>query len=222
MSVTEAPSSHLILGAQGHGREVLDLLLAVAKGGTPKVSFLDDDASLQGRSMGGILVVGGIVPQAVAGAKVYMGVGYPEVKRRIHARLNSTACEWPALVHPSCIISQDACVGLGGTVQAGGLISTNVRIDKLVTINLGVTLSHDVVVSPFATVSPGACLGGNVHVGEGAFIGIGASVVQGIRIGEWSVIGAGAVVIENVEPNTVVAGVPARVIKRRERGWQNG
>lgn len=222
MRGTESPSSHLILGAQGHGREVLDLLLVVAKGAAPKVCFLDDDASLQGRSIGGISVVGRIEPEAVAGARVYMGVGYPEVKRRIHARLRSTACEWPALIHPSCMISQEASVSPGGTVQAGGLISTNVRIDELVTINLGVTLSHDVVVNPFATVSPGACLGGNVHVGEGAFVGIGASVVQGIRIGAWSVVGAGAVVIQDVEPNTVVAGVPARVIKRREPGWQNG
>lgn len=222
MSGTESSPGHLILGAQGHGREILDLLLTVAKRATSKVYFLDDDISLQGRSVGGIVVLGSIVPKLVAGAQVYMGVGYPAVKRRIHSRLNSTACDWPTLLHPSCTVAQDATVGFGATVQAGGLISTSVHIDRFVTINLGVTLSHDVVVSPFATVSPGACLGGNVHVGEGAFIGIGASVIQGIRIGAWSVVGAGAVVIEDVEPDTVVAGVPARVIKRREPGWQNG
>ncbi len=44
-------------------------------------------------------------------------------------------------------------------------------------------------------------------------IGSSSTIMGGITIGENSVIGAGAVVTKDVPPNTVVAGVPAKVIK---------
>lgn len=47
------------------------------------------------------------------------------------------------------------------------------------------------------------------------FIGGNVFVLPGITIGEGAVIGAGSIVTKNVEPNTVVVGNPARIIKRR-------
>jgi acetyltransferase-like isoleucine patch superfamily enzyme len=46
-----------------------------------------------------------------------------------------------------------------------------------------------------------------------ASIGSGAVILGGITIGENAVIGAGAVVTHDVAPNTVVAGVPARLLR---------
>ena len=62
-------------------------------------------------------------------------------------------------------------------------------------------------------ISPHATLCGNVHVGEESWIGAGAVVVPGIRIGKRCVIGAGATVINDVHDGTVVAGVPAKLLK---------
>lgn len=53
-----------------------------------------------------------------------------------------------------------------------------------------------------------------VHVGRRAWIGAGATLLPGITVGENSVVGAGSVVTRDVEPNTIVAGNPARVIRR--------
>ena len=55
---------------------------------------------------------------------------------------------------------------------------------------------------------------GPIRIGRHAWLGAGAVVLPGVQIGECSVVGAGAVVTEDVEPFTVVAGVPARVIRR--------
>jgi 2,3,4,5-tetrahydropyridine-2-carboxylate N-succinyltransferase/tetrahydrodipicolinate N-acetyltransferase len=44
-------------------------------------------------------------------------------------------------------------------------------------------------------------------------IGANCVVLEGVHVGAGSVVGAGAVVTKDVEPNTVVAGVPARKIK---------
>ena len=54
-----------------------------------------------------------------------------------------------------------------------------------------------------------------VTIGHDVWIGHGVTVTAGVSIGNGAVIGAGAVVTRDVEPYTVVGGVPARFIKRR-------
>jgi len=51
---------------------------------------------------------------------------------------------------------------------------------------------------------------------DGCDIGIGAVILPGIIVGEGAIIGAGSIVTKNVAPYTVVAGSPARFIKRRK------
>jgi len=55
-----------------------------------------------------------------------------------------------------------------------------------------------------------------VHIKEGAWIGARAVILPGVTIGKCSVIAAGAVVTKDVEPYTVVGGVPAKIIKKLE------
>ena len=52
-----------------------------------------------------------------------------------------------------------------------------------------------------------------VNIGNSVWIGMGAKILEGVNIGDNAVIAAGAVVNKDVPPNTVVAGVPAKVIK---------
>jgi acetyltransferase-like isoleucine patch superfamily enzyme len=52
-------------------------------------------------------------------------------------------------------------------------------------------------------------------IGRDVWIGANAVILGGVTIGEGAVVAAGAVVNRDVEPGAVVAGVPARGIKRR-------
>lgn len=54
-----------------------------------------------------------------------------------------------------------------------------------------------------------------VRVGEGAWIAAGAIVLPGVTIGEGAVVAAGSVVRRDVPPETIAAGVPARLLRRR-------
>lgn len=56
-------------------------------------------------------------------------------------------------------------------------------------------------------------IAGYITIEKGAWIGAGAIILPNVTIGKCSVVGAGAVVTKNVSPYTVVAGVPAKVIK---------
>jgi len=105
------------------------------------------------------------------------------------------------------------------------------RIGKNVFINFnctfldlgGITIEDDVLIAPNVSilseghpVSPKDrhCLQvASVHIKKNVWIGAGATILQGVTVGENSIVAAGAVVAEDVPDNTVVGGIPAKVIK---------
>jgi acetyltransferase-like isoleucine patch superfamily enzyme len=53
-----------------------------------------------------------------------------------------------------------------------------------------------------------------VHIGKHVWIGARSIILKGVRIGDYSVVGAGSVVTKDVESNTIVAGNPAKPIRK--------
>jgi acetyltransferase-like isoleucine patch superfamily enzyme len=98
-------------------------------------------------------------------------------------------------------------------IGSGSVISSRVAI---------VGNDHDLsdpAVTPFRSKrNPPA----SVSIGAGCFIGFGVTIVGSIRIGDGAVVGAGAVVVRDVEPWTVVAGVPARLVRHRNETDKQG
>lgn len=86
-----------------------------------------------------------------------------------------------------------------------------------VTIGDGSQIGHNVV---FATLNHGLApedrkmtYPAPIVLGKNVWIGSNATILQGVTIGDNAVIAAGAVVTKNVAANTIVGGVPAKVIK---------
>lgn len=89
----------------------------------------------------------------------------------------------------------------------GGIsIGNNVVIASHV---LMITADHDIQGSDFAGRL------GAIIVGDRAWIASRAVITRGVSIGEGAVVAAGAVVVRDVDPWTIVAGVPAKVVGRR-------
>lgn len=110
----------------------------------------------------------------------------------------------------------------------------NIRLGKDIFINTGVMLTDlggiqiddHVLIAPFAKIlsvnhptSPKDRRGlllQKVHLKENAWIGAGATILPGVTVGKNAIVSAGAVVTKDVPDNTIVAGVPAKVIKTIE------
>jgi acetyltransferase-like isoleucine patch superfamily enzyme len=107
-------------------------------------------------------------------------------------------------------------VNIGKRVEIGYMVLIDNRRPELVTIEDDVTLTTMCVViahdlSP--NFNEGKEIIGKVLIKKGAFIGMNSTIMPGITIGEGSVVAAGSVVTKDVEPFTVVGGVPAKKIR---------
>src|SRR3989338_4277419 len=88
-----------------------------------------------------------------------------------------------------------------------------VKIGNHCTIAAGVLfITHDGGTWVFRNEIPNLNVFGKIEIKNNCFIGITSIILPNISIGPNSVVGAGSVVTKDVPPNTVVAGVPARVI----------
>jgi len=150
-------------------------------------------------------------------------------KCKIHADASVDASRSPGVRFGDGVIVNRYAYVQGG--QGGVVFGDHVEINNHAIVNGtgGVTLGNDVLVGPgvklisyqhrFAAGSPirrQAVRPGPIRVGNDVWIGAGAIVLAGVTIGDGAVVAAGAVVSRDVAENTVVAGVPAAPMKRRE------
>lgn len=101
-------------------------------------------------------------------------------------------------------INQMCIVDARGGITIGDGVCISHRVNLM-------TGAHDIQSSQFMGVFK------PIRIGKHAFLGVGSTVLQGVTIGEGSVVAAGAVVTRDVPPFTIVAGVPAREVGKRNR-----
>ena len=135
----------------------------------------------------------------------------------MYKRIVNQNIAFPVLIQPDIRIQpfQNIIIGKGSVVCAGNLFTTNITIGEFVIINLACTVGHDVVMEDFCSVMPGVNISGKVKLCRNTYVGTGAKLINYIDIGENCTIGAGAVVTGSFERNSVIAGVPARVLKTK-------
>lgn len=124
-------------------------------------------------------------------------------------------------IHPSVVVFTPFYINYGQHTKIGKNVFINFNC---VFLDLGgITIEDNVLLAPNVSllseghpVSPAerqSLIPGHIHIKENAWIGAGATILQGVSIGRNSIVVAGAVVSNDVPDNTIVGGIPAKVIK---------
>jgi len=132
-----------------------------------------------------------------------------------------------------CTIGDECKIGTFVEIQKGVVVGNRVKVSSHSFLCEGVTIEDDVFIGhgvmfvndkyPRAT-APGGGLQTQADweviptlVKRGASLGSNATILCGIAIGEGAIVGAGSVVTKDVPPHTIVAGNPARVLRKVPR-----
>jgi acetyltransferase EpsM len=139
--------------------------------------------------------------------------------RKKHYELikNHTKKEPINCIHPSAVVESKR-IGHGNLFCPNSVAHIDSSIGNCTIINTGSVVEHDCTIGDFTQISPNATLCGYVTVGENCFISAGSTIIPKIVIGDNSIVAAGSVVKEDVPPNVMVAGVPAKVKKTYNDG----
>ena len=151
-------------------------------------------------------------------AKINSGYHTPEELQRLFAELTGQSPE-PTLglippFYTDCgkniHIGRHVFINAGCTIQdqGGVTIGDGALIGHHATL---VTLNHDLDPAHRGDLHPAP-----IRIGKNVWLGANVTVLPGVTIGDGAVVAAGAVVTTDVAENTVVGGVPAKVLKKIE------
>ncbi len=208
----------LIVGAGGFGRELLDWVRDTwPEKGSQIAGFLSADADiLQGRDRGVPVLADPASYEPLPGDALVLGIGIPEVRRRVAEQLIGRGAEFLTVVHPTAIVSPRATIGPGSIVCPGVIVSDSAALGSFVLLNYHASMAHDSRAGDFAVLAPYAALAGHATIGADAFLGLHASVGPGVGIGDRSRVAANSCALTHAPADSLVSGVPGRVTPRLE------
>lgn len=152
-----------------------------------------------------------------AGEKFALGVGNPHLRYKLTKKFKSIGGELTSVISPFAHIGKwGNALGQGSNILTNAVIESNNKIGVGNLIHVNALISHDVTTGDFCEISPAVNLLGGVSVGNFCSIGTVACILPKIKIGDNVVIGAGAIVTKDMPDNSLVRGVPAKIVKRLE------
>lgn len=195
----------ILQGGGEHARVVLDALLS----DQVQVAGLFDPKYTG--NLFGIPQLGKYDPGFEPDARAIVAIGNNKLRKEV---VEKTKHDFTRVIQSTAIVSPFSEIGNGTMVLHGVILQAQTRIGNHVILNTGVRVDHDCNVADYAHLAPGCVLCGTVQVGEGTLVGAGSIVLPGIKVGAWAVVGAGSVVTKDVPDGVVVAGNPAKILKK--------
>ncbi|MEN6321038.1 MAG: acyltransferase [Syntrophaceae bacterium] len=130
-----------------------------------------------------------------------------------------------------CTIGDNTKIGTFVEIQKNATVGRNCKISSHTFICEGVTVEDDVFIGHNVTfindMYPRATTDGKMQteadwtvvptiIKKGASIGSSCTILANVTVGENAILGAGCVITKDVPPNTIVAGNPARILRKTE------
>lgn len=210
----------LVIGSKGFAKEVLEIAHQLNQ--LKNLTFYDD---LSNDLPDKLYNVYPIIKTTAAAQEYFneidnqftIGIGNPLTRKKLYDIFINLGGVFTSLISPlSQIGHYGNSIESGCNIMTGTIITNDIVIKKGALINLNCTIGHDSIIGRFVELSPGVHISGNCEVGDYSILGTNSTVLPKIKIGANVVVGAGSVVTKDVPDNSVIVGVPGRVIKERK------
>lgn len=145
-----------------------------------------------------------------------------EYDRRNSAIPLADLMKYNARIEPGAIIRDLVEIGNNCVIMMGAVLNIGAVIGERTMIDMNVVVGGRAIVGKDCHIGAGTVLAGVIEppnaepvvIGDNVLIGANAVVLEGVKVGKGAVIAAGSVVVRDVEEYSVVAGVPAKEIKK--------
>ncbi len=145
-----------------------------------------------------------------------------EIDRRNSAIPLADLSKYNCRIEPGAVIRDLVEIGDNCVIMMGAVINIGAVIGKKTMIDMNVVVGGRAVIGDNCHIGAGAVVAGVIEppsadpviIGDNVLLGANAVILEGVKVGKGSVVAAGSVVVSDVDEYTVVAGVPAKVIKK--------
>ena len=145
-----------------------------------------------------------------------------EVDRRNSAIAMADLTKYNCRIEPGAIIRDMVEIGDHCVIMMGAVLNIGAVVGERTMIDMNVVVGGRATVGKNCHIGAGTVLAGVIEppsadpviVEDDVLIGANAVVLEGVKVGKGAVVAAGSIVVKNVGPHTVVAGVPAKMLKK--------
>jgi len=145
-----------------------------------------------------------------------------EYDRRNSAIPTADITKYNARIEPGSIIREMVEIGNNAVIMMGAVINIGAVIGEKTMIDMNTVIGGRAIIGKNCHIGAGAVVAGVIEppsadpviIEDDVLLGANSVILEGVKVGRGAIIAAGSVVISNVEPYTVIAGVPGKVIKK--------
>ncbi len=154
--------------------------------------------------------------KSLQGQNFLLTMGDSKIRTELSKKIIDRGGFVPTLIHPTSIISKFAKISdVGVYISAFSFVQADSSVGDNTVVLSHVNISHTTHIGKGCFLAGGSIIGAYTNMEDDVFIGQGALSISGkvATIGHGAYVGARSLLTKNVPPNTVVAGIPAKVIK---------
>lgn len=156
--------------------------------------------------------------KSLKGQNFLLTMGDSKIRTGLSKKIIDKGGIVPTLIHPTSVISKFANISdVGVYISAFSFVQADSSVGENTVILSHVNISHTTHIGKGCFIAGGAVIGAYTNMEDNVFIGQGALSISGkvATIGQGAYVGARSLLTKDVFANTVVAGIPAKVIKEK-------